>query len=331
MLTSQKIQGCYWGLAIGDALGMPVEFKSIEAIRSTYGDGGIQNPEEHAIWTDDTEMTLALTKSLLRLGKVEEINDLSEDSIGQTFAAEFIKWLDNPGYAPGITTTNAVHFLKVNGAEKWKLSGANDSKGCGTVMRAAPLGIWFANSLTPELPLIDGLYHKLLFKVSTIQSEITHGHKAATAAALAGSYAVALAINGIPPDKMINPIKTYCNHIHPDFENAMQRLETSLTQRKNGTFSTDLEALTYIGQGWVGEEAFAMALYSAIQHPNDLKSCLRVSVNHDGDSDSVACIAGSILGAFYGTSIIPKDWIDCLAEKERIETFLSKIIEFFEK
>lgn len=111
----------------------------------------------------------------------------------------------------------------------------------------------------------------------------------------------------------------------------MQRLKTSLTQRRDGTFETDLKALIYIGQGWVGEEAFTMVLYSAIQHTNDLKKCLCISVNHDGDSDSVGCIAGSILGAFHGMSIIPKDWLICLAEKERIETFLSKVIEFFKE
>jgi len=331
MLTKDKIRGCFWGLAIGDALGMSVEFKSIEAIREIYGENGILKPEKNAVWTDDTEMTIAVTNSLLRLGNVEQIKILNEDIIGQTFAEEFINWLNHPGYAPGITTTNAVYFLKVNGAEKWKLSGANDSKGCGTVMRAAPLGIWFANSLTPELPLINEPNHKLLFNFSKIQSEITHGHKAATAAALAGSYAVALAINGMLPERMINPIEKYCNHIHPDFESAMQRLKMSLTKRKDGTFNTDLEALTYIGHGWVGEEAFAMALYSAIQYPHDLNTCLRVSVNHDGDSDSVACIAGSILGAFHGMSIISKDWIDCLAEKERMESFLSKIMEFFKE
>ena len=331
MLTEDKIRGCYWGLAIGDALGMPVEFKSINSIRSIYGDDGIQNPRKKAVWTDDTEMTLALTKPLLLLGKVEEIKDLNEDTIGQAIAEEFINWLDHPGYAPGNTTTMSVDFLKVNGAEKWKLSGANDSKGCGTVMRAAPLGIWFANALTPELPLIDGPYHKLLFKVSAIQSEITHGHKAATSAALAGSYAIALAINGISPDKMIIPIEKYCNHIHPDFESAMERLKTSLIKREDGIFETDLEALSYIGQGWVGEEAFAMALYSAIRFINDLKMCLRISVNHDGDSDSVACIAGSILGAFHGMSIIPTEWIVCLVEKKRMEILLSYVIEFFKK
>ncbi|MFX1480244.1 MAG: ADP-ribosylglycohydrolase family protein [Promethearchaeota archaeon] len=331
MLTAEKVEGIYWGIALGDALGMPVEFKSIEDIRGIYGNEGIQNLPEKAIWTDDTQMTIAVTKTLLRLGKVEQIKDLNEDTIGKTFAEEFMNWLEDPGYAPGITTTRSVIFLTSNGANKWRLSGSNDSKGCGTVMRAAPLGIWFADSLSSELSSIDGPYHTLLSNVSKIQSEITHGHKAATAAALAGSYAVALAINGVSPEDMIKPIEHYCNHIHPEFENAMQRLKVSLIKRNDRTFSTDLEALRDIGEGWVGDEAFAMALYSAIQYPNDLKSCLRVSVNHDGDSDSVACIAGSILGAFHGISIIPNIWIDRLAEKKRMESLLREIVEFFEE
>ena len=329
MLTNDKILGCYWGLALGDALGMPVEFRSIENIRQIYGEDGIQNPGKNAIWTDDTEMTIAVSKSLLELGKIEEIKDLNEDIIGQTFAEGFINWLNNPGYAPGVTTTGSVRFLETHGPEKWKNAGKNDSKGCGTVMRAAPLGIWAANAVKPELPFTNGVYHKLLSKISQIQSEITHGHKAATAAALAGSYAVALAINGVSPDKMITPIEQYCNKIHPNFQNAMQRLKKSLSKREKGIYETDLDALNYIGEGWVGEEAFTMALYSTIRSPNDLKNGLRISVNHGGDSVSVACIAGSILGALHGMSIIPKDWIIYLAERERLEKFLNLLIEFF--
>lgn len=74
-----------------------------------------------------------------------------------------------------------------------------------------------------------------------------------------------------------------------------------------------------------------MALYSAIQYTNDLKTCLRISANHSGDSDSIACIAWNILGAFHGMSIIPKDWIDYLAEKKKMEILLSNVIEFFKK
>ncbi len=327
-LFNEKLRGCYWGLALGDALGKPVEFDSIDSIRERYGESGVQNPEDGAYWTDDTEMTFAITNALLRLGNVETIAKLNDDYIGRIFAEEFIAWLHNPGYAPGVTSMTSVAFLKQNGADKWQKVGENDSKGCGTVMRAAPLGVWFAKAIAQELPAQNGSNHQLLKKISTIQSEITHGHKAATAAALAGSYAVALAFNDIAPLDMIELIENYCVDIHPDFNDAIQNLKRALQNRENNIFLTDLEALNSIGGGWVGDEAFAMALYSFIRYPSDLKSCLRISVNHSGDSDSVACIAGGILGAFNGISIIPQEWITCLAEKARMEQFLTLITEF---
>jgi ADP-ribosylglycohydrolase len=315
-------------LALGDALGMPVEFKSIENIRETYGGNGIQDLNENSPWTDDTEMTMAVTRALMRLGSADDIKKLDPEIIGHTFAEEFIDWLENPGYAPGITSSNAVILLKKKGPDQWRFSGNNDSKGCGTVMRAAPLGVWFAPALISEIASTSGPYHELLFNVSKIQSEITHGHKAATAAALAGSYAVTLALNGISPDKMVRSIEKYCNPLHSDFESAMVRLKTSLAKRESGMFRTDLDALDHIGQGWVGDEAFTMALYAAIRYPNDLKTCLRVSVNHSGDSDSVACIAGSILGALHGMSIIPEEWINCLAERVRMKVLISRVVDF---
>lgn len=331
MLFNEKLLGCYWGLALGDALGKPVEFDSIESIRESYGESGVHVPEDGAYWTDDTEMTFAITNALLRLGTAENIAKLNDDSIGRTFAEEFILWFNNPGHAPGITTMISVGFLIKNGADKWQQAGKNNSKGCGTVMRAGPLGVWFAKAIAQELPAQNGLNHQLLKKISIIQSEITHGHKAATAAALAGSYTVALAFNNIAPLNMIKHIENYCGGIDSDFNNAMQKLNRALQNRKNGIYLTDLEALNSIGEGWVGEEAFAMALYAVIRHPSDLKTCLRVSVNHSGDSDSVACIAGSILGALNGLSIIPQDWIDLLAEKERMENFLARITNFLKE
>ena len=83
----------------------------------------------------------------------------------------------------------------------------NDSKGCGTVMRAAPLGVWFSDALSVEISNKEGEWHQLLANISELQSEMTHGHKAATAAALAGSYAVALALNAFTPDKMVEPMR----------------------------------------------------------------------------------------------------------------------------
>ncbi len=328
MLTREKIQGCYWGLALGDALGMPIEFNQIDFIRERYGENGIQEPKDWAIWTDDTEMSFAVTNALINLGNVNEIVELDDDIIGRTFAKAFIHWNENPGHAPGNTCKSSVYYLIKNGEKEWRNSGNNDSKGCGTVMRAAPLGIWFAENLLPELSETTGIYHQLLSRISAIQSEVTHGHKAATAAALAGAYAVSLAIKGVSPREMITPIEQFCRNIHPDFQEALKRLKTALEKVETGEL-TDIGALHFIGKGWVGEEAFAMALYACVREPNDLKGCLRIAVNHSGDSDSVGCIAGSIIGALHGMSIIPQDWIDRLAEKKRMEELLVRVIDFF--
>ncbi len=328
-LTDDQIRGCFWGLALGDALGQPVEFNHMEVIRQQYGANGIQEPKSRAIWTDDTEMTFAVTRALLTLGSVQKIQELDEDTIGQTFAVEFIKWFDNPGYAPGPTCSNAVNFLRSHSSTSWRMAGTNISKGCGSVMRAAPVGIWFADALAPEFKKGKGPMHDRFIRVSEIQSEITHGHKAATAAALAGAYAVALAVNGIQPGAMLQLIQKLCNPINPDFAEVMTKLEKALAQRSSGEVDNDVDALHAIGQGWIGEEAFAMALYAAIRYPDDFPSCLRAAVNHDGDSDSIGCIAGGIIGALHGMKCIPANWINRLAERQRMEQMLQQVSGFF--
>jgi ADP-ribosylglycohydrolase len=330
MFTKEKIQGCFWGLALGDALGRPVEFDHIDVIRERYGENGIQELNEWSIWSDDTEMTIAVTNALLRLGKVDDIAKLVDEQIGRTFAEEFIRWYDNPGYAPGITCKQAVHFLIKNGAGSWSKSGNNDSKGSGTAMRAAPIGVWFAKALSSELEDTNTKYFQLMVKISRTQSEITHGHKAATAAALAASYAVVLAFNNKNPNEFIKLIQDFCKGIHPDFEAALDRSQIALLKRDSGEFTNDVDALHYIGQGWVGDEAVAMALYAFIREPNDIKKCLRIASNHNGDSDSVACIAGSIIGALRGIEKIPFDWINKLAEKKRIDKILDEIFNFYQ-
>ncbi|MHA1338433.1 MAG: ADP-ribosylglycohydrolase family protein [Promethearchaeota archaeon] len=339
-ISKSQIQGMYWGLALGDALGKPVEFEPIETIRERFGDKGILEPLNNSIWTDDTEMTIAVTRALLRLGNVTQILHTDLQKVGKVFAEEFINWLNNPGYSPGITCTSSVYRLEDIGAENWELNiGNNDSKGCGSVMRTAPLGLWFAEVLPSEwepkthLPKIEdgkfGQYHQLFRDVSQIQSELTHGHKAATAAALAGSFAVALALNGIPPAEMINPIEKFCGGIHPDFDNLLDRLKKALKERVAGGYSSDLDAIQSIGDGWVGDEAFCMALYACIRHSDNYKRCIQTAVNHSGDSDSVGCIAGSILGAFHGMAAIPQDWINRLKEKSRLESIIDKVEKHF--
>ena len=73
-----------------------------------------------------------------------------------------------------------------------------------------------------------------------------------------------------------------------------------------------MDAIHKLGQGWVGDEALAIAIYCALKHSDDFDKALIAAVNHNGDSDSTGAITGNILGAYLGMSGIPKKYIDNL-------------------
>ena len=72
------------------------------------------------------------------------------------------------------------------------------------------------------------------------------------------------------------------------------------------------EAISRLGEGWVAEEALAIAIFSVMRHIDDFEKCMVCAVNHDGDSDSTGAIAGNIIGAILGYSAIPHHFIDTL-------------------
>ena len=73
-----------------------------------------------------------------------------------------------------------------------------------------------------------------------------------------------------------------------------------------------LDAIHQLGEGWVGDEALAIAIYCALKYSGDFDKALIAAVNHNGDSDSTGAITGNILGAYLGLSGIPKKYIDNL-------------------
>lgn len=79
---------------------------------------------------------------------------------------------------------------------------------------------------------------------------------------------------------------------------------------------SDAEAITQLGEGWVGEEALGISVYCALKYQDDFEKALIAAVNHNGDSDSTGAITGNILGAYLGISKIPSDWIENVELKE---------------
>src|SRR4051794_14633493 len=98
-----------FGLALGDALGAPTEFLKLSEIKRGYGVRGIQEPPDPALYTDDTQMTLALTEGLLDAGLDADL-DTQMNAVGKRFV-EWLNSLENDR-APGMTC--------ISGAERYE-------------------------------------------------------------------------------------------------------------------------------------------------------------------------------------------------------------------
>ncbi|MBT4511130.1 MAG: ADP-ribosylglycohydrolase family protein [Chloroflexi bacterium] len=292
MTTLDKCEGVIFGLAIGDALGWPTEFIRLEQIKSQYGEHGIEDLPDPALYTDDTQMSLAVAEALIESGK----DDL--DTVMASIRKYFILWYHSPenNRAPGPTCLRGVENLEAGTG--WRNSGNSDSKGCGSAMRVAPIGFLYQDQ--PEK----------LRQVAKASGICTHGHPTAIAASIGAAYLVKAALDGMDPEHMIEGLLGFTSGISEEWEAAIGKVQECLD------WEEEEDALRYLGEGWVGEEAVALALYCFLRSPEDYSNVVLRAANTNGDSDSIACIAGSISGAYLGANAIPRDWKDRIEKKE---------------
>jgi ADP-ribosylglycohydrolase len=301
-------EGAMLGLAIGDALGMPAEFRRRRQILEAWGPQGITDfVDEHApVWppkpillgtrhppgaySDDTQMTLAVAEALVAAGG----KDL--DSLMQEMGEKFVAWSRSPdnNRAPGATCMQGCDNLAAG--IPWHAAGVPSSKGCGSAMRVAPIGLIYWRD------------HARLLEVARASSLLTHGHDAAVEGAAAGALLVALAMEKKTPEAMYDALLAECAPRSADFRTCLEKLSRFVSAEPAVALSK-----AGLGEGWVAEEAVVSALYCFWRSPEDYSQTVLLATNTDGDSDSIACIAGSISGAFNGVDSIPLRW------RERVE------------
>ncbi len=304
-----SVKGVMWGLALGDALGKPIEFKHLWRIKEDYGPNGITELPINPTWTDDTEMTFAVARALIKT------HNMTVEEISTQIAEEFIKWLENTGYSPGNTCILGTH--KYKDTRNWRESGIKRSKGCGSAMRVAPIGLFFSD--------LDKLS-----KVAYNSSLITHAHPTVLAAAVGGAYLVRLTLDGEKVGKWPEKVKNIVDFVEdPGKTEFCDAIDTAV--RALDVADAD-EAIKSIGEGWIGEEAVAIALYCCMKYPEpeDFKKMLVLSVNHGGDSDSTGCIAGGIMGARHGFAALGKEmheWTEKLRERDRMRVIIEEMIK----
>ena len=286
-MDGEKAKGLIFGLAIGDAFGYPTEFITLARIKTEFGPQGIADfPKSPALFTDDTQMSIAITEALIKAGA----QDL--ETIMEAIKEEFIKWRRSPenNRAPGNACLTGVSNME-RGVH-WSESGVVDSKGCGSAMRVAPIGFVYQHD--PDK----------LKQVARASGICTHGHRTAIAASIGAAYLVKLALEGVEPERMIPETLSFTAGISREFEKALSKVSECLD------WPNEEDALKHLGEGWIAEEAVALGLYCFLKYPDDYAKTMLRGANTNGDSDSVACIAGGISGAFLGVAAIPDKWMN---------------------
>lgn len=322
-----KCRGSLVGGAVGDALGYEVEFMSLSSIIKGFGDKGITRYVLHngvAEFSDDTQMTLFTVEGLMngiiatKAGRPDELLPYINDAYlawhkTQTETPKPItgSWMSNiktlwSRRAPGNTCMGALdnlfHGLEVR----------NNSKGCGGVMRVAPIGIF--NGVHRNLYDYEETAH-----LAGWAAEITHKHIAST---LASALMATTVENCIQDEKVDRTIfgwivdggLSLMRECFPGHDDELREF-ISLMKRAMGLGKSDVperEAIRELGEGWVGDEALAIAIFSVMRYIDNFEDCIVCAVNHDGDSDSTGAIAGNIIGAILGYSSIPRHYLDNL-------------------
>jgi ADP-ribosylglycohydrolase len=118
---------------------------------------------------------------------------------------------------------------------------------------------------------------------------------------------------------MIPQLLAFTQGISQEFDEAILKVPECLD------WENEEEALDYLGQGWIGEEAVALALYCFLRYPDDYKKTVLRGANTNGDSDSIACIAGSISGVLLGAEAILNEWLTRIEKSDHLAALAQQL------
>jgi ADP-ribosylglycohydrolase len=333
-----RFLGCLVGLAVGDALGSPLEYKSRQEILEEYGrpvydylprEGMVlvAGHEEYAIEslaagspTEDTQLVLLHTESIVATGGQVDPAD---------FGPRIVKLLDTPWAAHmGRTTFESLKQARATGDYQAGLAGER-AAGNGAAMRVAPVGLLHAL----------GPYRQALFKADCEKAaRLTHNHPVAVGAGMALAEAVRVLCRHeiIPEDLMavgldiLQPgylgLPLVNNPLRQKLLAAQDYIEERQTLVDNvdandlsvDFFRIDLNNLERCGTTGYAPESLAAAFYAFAARKGSFEEALLVAVNAGGDTDTIGAMTGALAGAYHGLAAIPARWREGLTGYKEI-------------
>lgn len=323
-----KVRGSMIGGAVGDALGYQIEFHhgvTPKMVTRFISDKGIIS--------DDTQMTLFTACGLLwrqTRWHLRGIAMLPPDAIYLAYldwlgtqqrvekhtSVSWIKGIPelNVLRDPGLTCLSSLESGKAGTLGK----PINDSKGCGGVMRIAPIALYVNEDVIGDF--------------SARSCALTHGHPLAILSAYTLGYIIYYALIDYSIEKAIKTSIQKMNNWVVEDVNEDQKLikirykneKVELTELFNKAIKLaksdveDQDAIRRLGRGWTADEAVAIAIFCSLRYKDNFEDAIVAAANHDGDSDSTAAITGNIIGAKLGYKKIPDYYKNDIELKEVI-------------
>ncbi|MFD8492004.1 ADP-ribosylglycohydrolase family protein [Amycolatopsis sp. NPDC059657] len=331
-IAAHRLRGSLLAGAVGDALGAPIESDSIDRIRERTGPHGLTDfvPAYEGLGTitDDTQMTLATADAIIRahagLRRGAQVDTHYELQLG------YQRWLHTQGVpwerargphehserpdgwlmthrdlfhrrAPGATCFFALKGFAQTGEMATFTRTINNSKGCGGVMRAAPIALWSDDPAA-------------VFALAAASGALTHSHPSGYLSAGAFAVIIQQLLREVPLLAAIDVAKAQLANWNGHEEQTVA-LDQAIRLAQQGPPTP--EKIATLGGGNVGETALAIGVYATLV-TNTLDEALLVAVNHSGDSDSTGSVAGNLAGAVHGEQALRASWLDRLELRDVI-------------
>jgi ADP-ribosylglycohydrolase len=299
-----RYRGSLLGLAVGDALGAPVEglppwlFSPVRGMSS----GGFHRIEAGQ-WTDDTSMALCLAESLIEQGGHDP-----EDQLRR-----YVMWLDEGHFSSrdrafGIGNT-VYHSLEKFKRVPGPYCGPTHSRsaGNGSLMRLAPVPLFFAQD--PAIAI----------ELSGDSSRTTHGARGAVDACRYYGGLIAGAVLGASKEELLSPVYSPVEG-HFESHPLAPEVEAVAAGSFKGRSARDISASAYV------VHTLEAALW-AFNGSGSFQEGSLMAVNLGHDADTTAAVFGQLAGAYYGAGAIPGEWLSTLCLKEKIEALADGLLK----
>ncbi len=303
-----RFLGGLWGSLTGDALGVPVEFKSREEVQRDPVSGmraGGSHRQPAGTWSDDSSLLLCSVESLVE-------HPFSVDDMARRFA----RWRSASLWTPhgmvfdiGIATSQALSRVQA-GIPPLKCGGSGQyDNGNGSLMRILPVCLRFANS--DPATLVRNVEHA---------SSITHAHPRSRMACVFFAFFVRELLAGKEAPESLAAAReafrsTYAASHGEEwmaFANVLDPGLPVFPERE-------------IRSGGYVMETLTASLWCLLTTDN-FSDCVLKAVNLGSDTDTTGCVAGGLAGVYYGVEAIPRDWLDALARKDDVANLFTRFL-----